>query len=452
MEPEQRKALDESLVKLRAGRMTRRTFLERATSLGLSGSAAVSLLEACGGSSNSSGGNKAATNIIWQSEQESTNTYKAIVDTFNASVGQRKGIHVTWQQGPASTNDMLTRYTNMLRARDGSIDVLSIDIVYPAQFAASEWIRPITTQQWSNSERNAYLPGPLQGCTYQNKLWAAPFRSDVGVLYYRTDLINEAPGTWDDLTAQAQGVQHGQVKYGYVWQGAQYEGLVCNFCEVLYGYGGTVLDPNDPTKVTVNSDEGRAALARMVSWVGTISPRSVTTYMEDSSRQVWQNADAAFMRNWPYAYTLGEDSTQSRIVNKFAVHALCAGGKNSVPHSVLGGWNMAINAYSPHGEQAWEFIHYMLQQDAQKKAALGAGLAMTLKSIYTDKDVLAKNPLFSQLQAILQNALPRPVSPRYTNVSDALQLHIYQALKREHSPGDALASLATDLQKIVTTV
>jgi multiple sugar transport system substrate-binding protein len=113
---------------------------------------------------------------------------------------------------------------------------------------------------------------------------------------------------------------------------------------------------------------------------------------------------------------------------------------------------MAINAYSPHGEQAWEFIHYMLQQDAQKKAALGAGLAMTLKSIYTDKDVLAKNPLFSQLQAILQNALPRPVSPRYTNVSDALQLRIYQALKREHSPGDALASLETDLKKIVTTV
>lgn len=449
MLPEQRTALDDIIGKIRAGRLTRRGFLERAAAIGLASSAAVSLLEACGGNSNSNGGNGAAKNIVWTSEQDPSNTYKALVDDFNKTIGQQKGIHVTWQQGPAKTDDLLTQYTNMLRARSSSTDVLSIDIVFPAQFAASQWTTPISDSQWPSSERQNYLPGPIQGCTYQGKLWAAPLRTDLGLLYYRKDLVSKAPATWDDLAKSAAAVSPSKVKYGYVWQGDQYEGLVCDFSEVLYGYGGSILDSNDPTKVTVNSPEAKQALAQMVSWVGTISPAAVTTYQEEPSRNVWQNGDAAFMRNWPYAYGLGNDPKESKIANKFDITALPYGGSNTVGHSAIGGWNLAINAFSKNPDAVWEFIHYMLQNDAQKRIAIDGSRTSTLQSIYTDSDVLAKQPLFGKLGPILKNALPRPVSPKYSDVSDAIQRNVYQALKKQVSVDAALSNLEADLKKAV---
>jgi multiple sugar transport system substrate-binding protein len=449
MLPEQRTSLDEMIGKIRAGRLSRRGFLERAVAIGLTSSAAVSLLEACGGDSNSSGGNGPAKNLIWISEQDPSGSYKALVDSFNKGIGQQKGIHVTWQQGPAKTDDLLTQYTNMLRARSSSSDVLSIDIVFPAQFAASQWTLPITDSQWSTSDRQNYLPGPIKGCTYQGKLWAAPLRTDLGLLYYRKDLISTPPTTWDELSTAAASVSPSKVKYGYVWQGDQYEGLVCDFVEVLYGYGGSVLDSSDPTKVTINSAEAKQALTRMVSWVGTISPPAVTTYQEEPARNVWQNGDAAFMRNWPYAYGLGNDASQSKIANQFDITSLPYGGSSTTGHSAIGGWNLAINAFTKNPDATWEFIHYMLQPDAQKQIAIQGSRTSTLQSIYSDSEVLSKQPLFAKLGPILKNALPRPVSPKYSNVSEVIQRNVYQALKKQVSVDAALSTLESDLKKVV---
>ena len=446
---EQRSQMDEIIGKMRHGRMSRRSFLERAGAIGLSSAAAMSLLEACGGTSNSTGGNGQTTNLVWLSEQDPTGTYAGLVSEFNQTIGKQKGLHVSNQQ-VATTDDLLARYTNMLRARSGSVDVMSIDIVFPAQFAASQWTVPITESQWPSSERGKYLPGPIQGCTYQGKLWAAPLRTDLGVLYYRKDLISTPPATWDDLVNAAKGVSPSKVKYGYVWQGAQYEGLVCDFVEVLYSYNGSILDPNDATKVTVNSPAAQQALTQMVSWVGTISPPAVTTYQEEPSRTVWQNGDSAFMRNWPYAYALGNDPTKSKVANKFDISALPGSGNGTVGHSAIGGWNLAINAYSKNPDASWEFIKFLLQPEAQKKLATNASLTGTLESIYTDSDVLAKQPLFQKLGPILKNALPRPVSPKYSDVSDTIQRNIYQALKKQASVSAALSNLAQDLQKVVT--
>lgn len=439
MVPEQREALDEILVKIRSGRMTRRTFLERAIAIGLTSSVATSLLEACGG-----GGG--ATNLVWQSEQEPTGTYKQLADTFNKT--NKDNIHVTWLQGPASTTDFLGKYTTMLRARSHSIDIMSIDIINPAEFAANQWTVALDSK-WPQSERANYLSGPLKGCTFNGKIWAAPFRTDVGLIYYRKDIIPTVPNTWDEMTSMASQNQS-KSKYGYVWQAAQYEGLVCDFIEVLHGYGGAVLDPNNPTKVTVNSPEAVQALTKMVNWVGTISPGAIITYMEDTARTVWQNGDSIFMRNWPYAYSLGNDTSQSKIAGKFEIRSMLAGGANTTGHSCVGGWNFAINAFTPFIDQAWQFIHYMLQADAQKSIAINASLTPTLTSIYADANVLAKQPLFTKLKPILDNALPRPVTPKYPDVSNAIQARVYSALKKQSSPAQALSALASDLQSLVS--
>lgn len=439
MIPEQREALDEALIKIRAGRISRRTFLERTLALGLTATAAGSLLEACGGS-----GGASVTNLVWQSESDTTGTYGKLADAFNKS---QSNVHITWLQGPSSTDAFLQKLTTMLRARSHSIDVMSIDVTYPALFGSSQWTAALEGK-WPSSEQSNYLPGPIASCTYQGHLWAAPFRTDLGVLYYRTDLVKTPPTTWSDLVSISKGLGS-KSKYGYVWQGAQYEGLVCDFVEVLYGYGGSVLDPNNPKSVTVNSPQAVQALTDMVSWVGTISPSAVTTYMEEAARNVFQQGDAAFMRNWPYAYSLGNDATQSKIANKFDIHPLLSGGSGSVGHSCVGGWNLAVNAFTPDVDAAWSFIHYMLGESAQKTIALQASLTPTLKSIYTDADVLAKQPLFKKLAPILQNSQPRPVSAKYPDVSNAIQLHLHQALLKQSSPSDALNALASDLKTLV---
>jgi len=341
MNPEQRDVLDEIIVKIRAGRMTRRTFLERAIAVGLTTTAAGSLLEACGGTSSSSGGSGQATTIVWQTENDNSGTYPALVDNYNKT--NKDGVHVIWHNGPSNTGDILTIYDNTLRARSSSIDVMSIDVVYPAEFASNGWTVDLTSK-WPASDRANYLQGPIKSCTYNGMVVAAPLRTDLGVLYYRTDIVSTPPTTFDDLTNLAKS-NASKARYGYVWQGSQYEGLVCDFVEVLGGYGGTVLDPTNSKSVTVNSPQGVQALTEMVSWVGTISPISITTFTEEPARQAFQDGDAIFMRNWPYAYSLG-NASGSKVAGKFDIHSIPYGGSNTVGHSCTGGWNMAINAFS----------------------------------------------------------------------------------------------------------
>ncbi len=445
MIPEQREALDEIIVKIRAGRMTRRTFLERAVAIGLSSTVAGSLLEACGGTSNTTGGSGQTTNIVWQSENDTSPTYPALVDYYNKT--NKDGVHVTWHNGPSGTGDILTIYDNTLRARSGSIDVMSIDVVYPAEFASNGWTVDLTSK-WSASDRANYLQGPIKSCTYNGQVVAAPLRTDLGVLYYRKDIIPTPPNTFDDLTSMAKS-NASKTRYGYVWQGSQYEGLVCDFSEVLHGYGGDVLDPANAKKVIVNSPEGVQALTEMVSWVGTISPTSITTFTEEPCRLAFQNGDAIFMRNWPYAYSLG-NASGSKVAGKFDIHSLPYGGSGTVGHSTTGGWNMAINAFSKNPDASWSFMKYMLGAYAQKQLAIQGSFTPALQSVYNDPEVQSKQPLFTKLAPILQNTLPRPVSPVYPDLSNIIQNHVHQALTKQVSPADALSALQTELQTLVS--
>ena len=443
---EQGEVIDEIITKIRNGRITRRTFLERAIAVGLTSTAAVSLLEACGGTSNSSTGSGQTVNINYI-ERDTNGVYASLVTDFNA---QNNGVHVNYNSNaPADTGQLLTILTTMLRARSSAYDVFPMDIIWPPEFGANGWTVPLD-DKWPASDRANYLPGPLAGCTYNGKLWAAPTRTDAGLIYYRTDIIKTAPTTWAEMTSMAKANAPSKAKVGYVWQGAQYEGLVCDFTEVLYGYGGSVLDPSDPKKVTVNSPEGIAALTLMTSWVGGISPSAVTTYKEEDSRSSWQNGDSVFMRNWPYAYSLGNDPSSSKIAGKFDVHNMLYGGSNTTGHSSLGGWQYGINAFSKNSDAGWKFVQHQLSPASQKTIALKLSLTATLKSIYTDPEVLKANPFFAKLAPVFETAQPRPVTPFYPDVSNAIQVRIHNALTGQSSPSAALAALTSDLQAIVS--
>src|SRR5437762_631499 len=446
-ENQRREVIDEIIVKMRAGRIKRRTFLEQALAIGISGSAALSLLEACEDSTPNTGSK--TVNLIWQSENElPILAYQQLVDDFN---NQSQAIHVIHQSVLSNTAGTTDLERGVLRKKSTAIDVMSIDIIRVAEFAENRWIMPITETQWPLSEQAKYLPGPIKGCTFKDKLWAAPFRTDVGLIYYRTDIVSTPPTSWTDLVNIAQ-AQRASAKYGYVWQGVQSEVLVCDFQEVLHGYGGFILDPEDPTQVTVNSSEAIRALREMLSWVGTITPADVVKfYTEDNAISTFKDGNAIFMRNWPRVYANCNDP-QSSVIGKFDIHPMLYDpAYTNIGHSCIGGWQLAINAFISDEKKAaaWEFIKYMLSPHAQKMAATKASWAVTLQSIYDDPDVLKQVPLFKQLKPILQTALPRPVTPKYSEVTRAIQIQVHQALEGKRSPTDALNKLASDLTDIL---
>ena len=182
MYPKQCTAFNEVLTKLRYGRMTRRTFLERASVLGFSAVAATSLLESCSNNS---------IQLVWQSKFDTGGTYQELVHDFNTT--NRDNIHVTLRSIQGGTNDLTVVERNMFRAQSTAVDIYSVDIVNVPEFAYQKWITPISESQWSASDRTKYLSSPLQACTFNGKIWAAPYRTDVGLIYYRKDLVERPP-------------------------------------------------------------------------------------------------------------------------------------------------------------------------------------------------------------------------------------------------------------------
>lgn len=440
MLPEQYEELETIIARLRSGRMTRRTFVEKALALGVASSMMVSLLEAC---------STGTIVLFWESEHDAGNTYISLVRSYNEGQGQKDGVYIHYTNGPSDSNLQHDSMKNALLAGTAA-DILAMDIIWLPEFYT--WLKPIDEHQWPRSERTRYLPGPLEGCTFEGQLWAVPFRVDVGLLYYRTDIGATPPATWEDLARMAEGFQSSaKTRYGYVWQGAPYEGLVCSFVEVLYGYGGSIFAPNNPRVVTVTSPQAVQALTEMVNWMDRASPHAVLTYKEEDARAVWQQSYAAFMRNWPYAYSLslGKGLDSSQVINGFDICALPSGGNNPVGHACIGGWQMGINKQSAHPDAAWKFLQYMLGQ--QRFAALNGSFAVTLKSVYEDSEVPRQNLLFRKLGPILQNARPRPASPKYPEMSAAIQTYLSQALNKKSSPAQALSDLQDALQRIVSS-
>jgi multiple sugar transport system substrate-binding protein len=322
-----------------------------------------------------------------------------------------------------------------------------MDIIWTDEFAHNGWVVPLD-DLWPTGKRKGYLSTPIDGAKYQGQLWAAPFHTDVGLLYYHTDPFSTPPTTWSELVRMVQQVGN-KFAHGYIWQGKHYEGLVCNFVELLSGYGGNILDPHDSKRVVVNNSEARQALSEMKSWIGTISPSDITLYDEDRSNAVWNSGDAMFMRNWPTSIALGNDASHPKTAQKFGVTSLPGGIPGINARSCLGGWGLGINAFSKKRDAAWEFIQWMLQEDAQRFAAIDASLTVTLESVYSDPYVLAQNPLYGRLPSIIKQAQLRPQSPHYPAITQAIQDAVYSALTGRSSIETTLAGLQSKLQGLI---
>jgi multiple sugar transport system substrate-binding protein len=448
------------LLDLYRGRLTRRMFFKRALALGLSTSAATTMLASCdapGPSPTTPVTPTGTSSIIWENESDTYQTFQYLRDKFNAFT---PAIRVQQIPGPSSPielsnggPDMHDDLASKLKLKHGTPDVLSLDVEWISEFASNNWIVPLD-DLWPARERANYLSVPLEAVKYNGKIWAAPLHTDAGILFYRKDIFPAAPQTWEELVGMArQAIASKKTRWGYVWQGAQYEGMLCDFIEVLSSYGGKIFDDvSDPKVPIINSDAARKALTEMVNWVGTISPPDIVKYQETEAGDKWLNGEAAFMRNWPNYIALSNDASQSKVAGKFDIAHLPAGTQPS--QSCLGGWQLAINRYSKNQAAAWEFIKWMLQPDAQQYLAIKEGFPVTFEKIYTNNyfklpESPYYNPFFNKLEPILNHAQFRPISSHYQEIANKIEKHIYRALLKLDSPATALQELQAELEIII---
>jgi multiple sugar transport system substrate-binding protein len=429
----------------RGAELSRKDFLR----LGGAGLAGAALLGAagCGG-----GGQEGGNELIFSWGKDATGTLPTLIEKFNE---QNKGqIRVTHRVMPQDTGQYFDQLRTEFQAGGGDIDIIGGDVIWPAQFAANGYILDLSDRF---TDADAFLPGPIQSNTYDGKIWGVPWYTDAGLLYYRRDLLeqsgfSEPPKTWDELKEMGlKASQDAGTEMGFAFQGAEYEGGVCNGLEYIRTHGGEVLDPNDPSKVIIDSPGSVAGLETYHSMIADgVSTRAVLQYQEDPSYGAFIRGDAVFLRNWPYVYAVLSDPELSDIKpEQVGVAPIPVSGGNR-SYSTLGGWNFFINATSDKQEEAWEFIKWMTTPEQLKVNALEGSRLPVRRSMYEDQEILNNVPVAKLgKEAIIDNATPRPVSPYYSDMSLELAEQFNGALAGEVSPEQAAKTLQSNLQSIV---
>ncbi|HKI58147.1 MAG TPA: ABC transporter substrate-binding protein [Trueperaceae bacterium] len=373
----------------------------------------------------------------------------------------KTGNQVVVVSTPNSSTDRLALYQQQLGAQSDSIDVYQIDVVWPG-ILGSYFVD--LSQYFSQNDLSPYIAALVNNDQYEGKQVAVPWFNDAGLLYYRTDLLQKygfdgPPTTWTELTQMAQKIQGGERAagnskfWGYVWQGNAYEGLTCDALEWVYSYGGgTIVDSKGD--ITINNDKAAAAINMAAGWVGTISPPGVTSYTEEESRGVWQAGNAAFMRNWPYAYNLG-NSADSPIKGNFDVAALpkanTSDGQNA---ATLGGWQLAVSRFSKHQAEAADLVKYLTSADVERERAIQGSFLPSRLPLYDDPQIEQQNPFIHKLKPVFANAVARPATAtkqKYNQVSSAFWTAVHNVLSGQAQPSSALAGLDQQLQRIKGT-
>jgi multiple sugar transport system substrate-binding protein len=357
------------------------------------------------------------------------------------------GILVREELLPADSDRQHQYYAMNLDGGKAPFDLLGIDMIWAQEFAKAGWIAPLD-EVLTLAERDEFFPGPIEAATFQGRLYAVPWYVDAGVLYYRRDLLDrhglEPPRTWLELARVAKLVldaEQDSALAGFVWQGKQYEGLMCVALEVLRS-NGTDLWVGDRDR----AEYGLRFLRETIATHG-ITPLSTSMADEESTRWMFGEGRALFMRNWPYAWSLLQQEG-SPVRGKIGVVPLPAfSGFSSAP--VLGGWMLAIPNSSTHQEVVGELISFLTSPDTQRRIAMELGYNPVRRALYTDESLLELRPLLKDLYPILLGAKPRPVTPYYLLVSQAVQPEVSAVVVGRRSPAEALDVIRRRVEQIM---
>jgi trehalose/maltose transport system substrate-binding protein len=401
-------------------------------------------------------GNATSGSIVWWA---SPITITKFGDTrtvlINAFEKAYPNIHVTLVSAPTSTDTNRATLATQISGGSATPDVFMGDVIWPAQFGAHQLAVPLSdylpASYWAQ-----FAPGLVQGATYNGKVFGSPLFEDQGFMYYRKDLLAKEgmspPTTWEQLESEAKTlVSKGLVKYGFVWQGDSYEGLTCNFMEYLASAGGTATNSNY-TQATLNSPQADKALTFMRSLITSgVSPAAVTTFMEAQAMNTFNAGDAAFLRNWDYAYANANTPALSKVVGKVGVEPMPAfAGQPTPGYSNIGGWNLYINPHSKNFAADLTFIKFMASPTAQTLLATAASEIPTTTAVRNSPQVVALNPVLAIVGKT--KLVPRPAgTPNYPQLSNAIYTNVNAALSGSVSPSAALSAAQSAANTALTS-
>ena len=373
-------------------------------------------------------------------------TWQPFVKQFNQ---QHPDINLEVIEAPSDSNQVEDLYTASFLLGNSPYDIVYMDIIWTAKFAAADWLLDVT-DRLSEREIEQYLTGDIRGGMYREKLYRVPFRSDAGMLYYREDLLNQAgyqpPETFEELIQISQDLQQqGLAQWGYVWQGKQYEGLAAMFVEILQGHNAFWVNP-DTLEVGLDSSEAIEAVKFLRSTIEqNISPPGVTTYAEEETRRLFENGKVVFLRNWPYVYG---SALNSPIAGQYGIKPMVhEPGQSS--GATQGGWGLGISKSTKHPDAAWEVIKFFSSEEIQREYVLATGYVPSRISLFNDPKIVAKYGHYPELLSVVQNSALRPPIAQYAQASDILQRYLSAALTDRMSPEAAMKAAASETRNLL---
>jgi multiple sugar transport system substrate-binding protein len=379
-----------------------------------------------------------------------SDVYRALGQQFEK---QNPNIKVNIQIQPGTSGEIYNRFVTVLAAKDPSIDVMSIDVIWPAPMVAAGWLAPL--DQWfAKEKREDFLPGAIRSNIIGGKIYGVPWYTDAGLLYYRKDLLEKynakVPATWNDMVATAQRIvqaENNPQLSGFLFQGARIEALADFFFEILWSNGGDILDGNG--KVILDNGKGLEALNFMLDLIrkSKVTPPGVTTMPTDDTRAAFQDGRFVFLRNWTYAWSLFQGEG-SKVVGKVGIAPLPKGSAGSA--STLGGWQLAVSNFSQNKEAAYRFIDFMTGAVAEKTMAIQLSTVPTRKGTFEDPVVKQRAPHYPDMLKVALSARPRPQISDYPKLSSIVQTNVQSALTNQISAEEAITRMARDIRAMLS--
>jgi multiple sugar transport system substrate-binding protein len=322
---------------------------------------------------------------------------------------------------------------------------MNLDVIWTAEFASNGWISPVSPRLVPLSQ---FLRPAVATATYDGRLWAVPFTSNAGLLYYRKDLVATPPRTWAQLERDAETIAPRHDMAGYAGQFAGYEGLTVNFAEAVQSAGGSILSPSG-SRATLTSPQALSALSFLVSgfkqgWI----PRAALGWDEEASRRAFEAGRLLFLRNWPYVYAdAATPGSGNMVAGKFGVTTLP--GPDGPGSSSLGGGNLAVSAFSQHPSTAMAFIRFLTSLPSERQVLIDTSLPPVWTRLYAEPALIRRFPYLPVLKQAILAARPRPEIASYNQLSLAISSAVHRALAQQVSVTQTLTSLNSQLNQIL---
>jgi multiple sugar transport system substrate-binding protein len=374
---------------------------------------AAAVIVGCGSSG------KGPLTLNWYVFPEPSGSFQSAATKCSAASGGRYRISINFLSN--ASDQQRVSLVRRLAAGDSSIDILAMDVDWTAEFANAKWIRQVPPGLESEIRR-VDLPGPIQTATYNHHLWAVPINSNTELLWYRKDLLaaihKGPPATWSQMIADATELAKLGKPHYIEEQGAQYEGLTVWFNSLVDSAGGQIITGGNKVVIGRSAEVAASIMHRLAT--SPAADPSLNVAMEGSSDTTFDQGGAAFEINYPFTWDSAQkiDPSVAKQMGYTLFPEVTPGIK---PHVSIGGYNLAVSAYSTHPQLAFDAVRCLTQQQYETMYAVKGGLAPVRTAIYRDPAFDKAYPFHTLIQAQLSTYGIRPQTPSYADVTLAIQ-------------------------------